>query len=161
MRRFAVAALAVLPGLWACDRQIAAPSAGATRIFRVAEADGQLLPAHHPCPAPEEGVVAGADFVEGELVLYPQRTFTWRYTIRQYAAAEGTQEDWLEPVLVQGTYTIHDDSLALSAPAAPPRAGRIDGDVVELSETVPCRFAVAGDTPHRAALHLTEVEPPR
>lgn len=158
-RGLRLAALPLIPLLWACDGRVADPEPLRTRIFLVARADGQTLPAQRSCPAPQEGMDAGARFVEGELVLYPQQTYTWRYTIEQYMTAQENEQVWTQPVTVQGTYALRGDSLDLATAAGDTRKGRIIGDIVELSEAVPCRFAEEGETPHQAALHLTEVEP--
>ncbi|HUG40184.1 MAG TPA: hypothetical protein VMM12_06860 [Longimicrobiales bacterium] len=153
-----LAALVLLPALWACDSQVAEPAPLRTRIFLVASADGQPLPAQHDCPAPQEGMVAGARFVEGELVLYPQQNYTWRYTIQQYMTVGGSEQVWEEPVTIQGTYALRGDSLDLVLPDDGTRTGRISGDVVELSEYVPCPFGEVDGTPHSAALQLAEVD---
>ena len=153
------AALVLIPVLWACESRLAEPVVAHTRLFRVTQVDDQLLPAHQECPAPVNGMVTGAHFVEGELILYPERTFTWRYTIQQYAAMEGVQQAWVEPVTLQGTYDVRGDTLDLITGAAVRRTGRLDGSAIELTESVPCHFPVDGYTPESVLLALTEIRP--
>ena len=166
MRRIAIsgrraallAALALVPALWACESQISDPSVPRPRVYRVAMADGQLLPAHRECPAPVEGMITGTHFVEGELILYPERTFTWRYTIQQYAALQGMQQAWVEPVTVQGTYIVRGDSLHLMEGAIASRKGQMVGERLALGETVPCHYPVEGQEQHVAQLELAPAE---
>jgi hypothetical protein len=128
-----------------------------TRVFRVTQADGQVLPAHHPCAAPMAGMVTGARFLEGELTLYPQRAFTWRYSVQQYAFAGENQEAWTVPVHVQGTYALLGDALELTTSSGTVRGGRVSGDAVELVEALPCPYSAEGESPHLAQLDLSEV----
>lgn len=155
LRPLALSALCLL-ALGACADQPTAVEIR-TRVFRVTQADGQLLPAHHLCAAPMEGMVTGARFIEGELTLYPEQAFTWRYTVQQYASAGGSQESWLEPVHVHGTYALEGDALELTTASQTPRTGRISGDAVELFEPLPCPYEVEGVAPHVAELDLSEV----
>ena len=152
-----LAALALVLPVGACDTQPVAPATAETRLFRVTQADDQLLPSHRACPAPVDGMVTGTHFVEGELILYPERTFTWRYTIQQYASMQGMQQAWVEPATVQGTYEVDGDALTLFTGATAERTGRIHGDVIGLSESVPCHFVVDGYTHHSVELDLRQV----
>ena len=154
-----MAALVFIPVVSACEPQLAEPSVAHARLFRVTHVDDQILPAHQECPAPVNGMVTGTHFVEGELILYPERTFTWRYTIQQYAIMEGIQQAWVEPVTLEGTYVVRGDTLDLLTGAVVSRTGRIDGAVIELAEAVPCHFPVDGHTPERVRLALTEIRP--
>lgn len=154
-----MAALALIPALWACESQLSGPTGPSARLFRVTQADDQLLPAHQECPAPVNGMVTGAHFVEGELILYPERTFTWRYTIQQYAAMEGIEQAWVEPITIHGTYVVRGHTLDLVTDADVSRKGRMDGDLIELAESVPCHFPVDGYTPERVLLALREIRP--
>ena len=154
-----MAALALIPALWACDSRVAEPTTGSARLFRVTQADDQLLPAHQECPAPVAGMVTGAHFVEGELILYPERTFTWRYTIQQYAAMEGIEQAWVEPIALQGTYDLHGSTLDLLTDGTVSRTARMQGDAIRLAESVPCHFPVDGHTPVRVLRDLTEIRP--
>jgi hypothetical protein len=148
------AAVALLAFAGACESPAAAGPLQ-TRLFKVAQVDDQLLPAHHECPAPVEGMLTGTHFVEGELTLYPEHVFSWRYTYQQYVSHDGIDEAWIEPVLVTGSYTLRGDSLHLTAGDVV-REGRISGDIVELSETIPCRYPAGGDVTHEAEVFLTE-----
>lgn len=159
VRRAAIAA-ALLPILWACGSgDPAAVVVPTPRVFTVMQADGQGLPAHRPCPAPVEGMITGTAFVEGELILYPERTFTWRYTIEQYATAGETEEAWVEPILVRGTYLLHGDSLRLAPEAGAAREALVVEEILELTEALPCHFDVEGHVPHQARLRLQEQDP--
>ena len=155
-RAAGMAALVLIPALWACESQLSEPAGPPARLFRVTQADDQILPAHQECPAPVEGMVTGAHFVEGELILYPERTFTWRYTIEQYAAMEGIEQAWVEPITIQGTYEVRGHTLEMVTDGIS-RKGRLDGDAIELAESVPCHFPVDGYTPERVVLALTEI----
>lgn len=150
-----VVALALALAAGGCESPAAAVAPQA-RVFTVAEADQQRLPAHHDCPAPADGMSSGTLFLEGELTLYPESAFSWRYTIQQYVTREGSQQEWLEPFHVTGTYAQRGDALELISGEGVIRTGRITGDVVELAESVPCRLRVEGAVLHQTTLYLTE-----
>lgn len=155
-RGAALAAALVLPvALAACESPATVPSPQ-PRVFRVAEADDQRLPAHHACPAPNEGMITGTHFIEGELTLYPESLFTWRYTIEQYVTRNGEEQVWVEPFAVTGSYVLRGDSLDLLTGDDVARTGRVRGDVVELAEVIPCRFLLGADALHETELYLTE-----
>ncbi len=147
-----LAALALLLAFAACEKAGVAPSAQA-RVFRVAEADQQSLPAHQSCPAPSAGMTTGTYFVEGELTLYPETAFSWRYTIEQYVLRDGDEQVWVQSFDVTGTYALRGDAIDLMTPGAATRTGRLAGDVVELREAVPCRFPVGEDAVQETALY--------
>lgn len=155
LRRGPLAALVFLLAVGACDTPATPPSVQA-RVFRVAEADNQTLPAHQSCPATADGMTTGTYFVEGELTLYPETAFSWRFTIEQYVIRNGDEQVWVQPFDVTGTYAVRGDSIDLMTPDGPTRAGRLVGGAVELSEVVPCRFPVGEDAVHETALYLTE-----
>lgn len=153
------AVLAALLVLAACGDSDPVAPPPETRVYAVVLADEQALPAQRECPAPEPGTVTGTRFLEGDLTLFPEGTFRWRYTIEHYEGSQRGEQAWVARVSVVGAYVIRGQNLELhdSRDDADPRMGRIEAGSVEITEALPCHSA-AGESSHHADLYLTPAE---
>ncbi|HSH46139.1 MAG TPA: hypothetical protein VK966_09800 [Longimicrobiales bacterium] len=141
--------------LGACgDSTSLAPETG-TRIYAVVLADQEALPATRECSVGDE-VVAGTRFLEGELTLFPEGAFHWRYDVEFYTETPGSTHSERETVSVTGTFAVRGDTLELRSGAAdaPTRTGVLQADGVVLTEPLPC--PQASGSVHEADLYLTE-----
>lgn len=156
LRRITRTALPVLV-LVACGDSAPLSPEPETRVYAVVMADEQTLPATHECPAPEPDMVTGTRFVEGDLTLFAEGAFRWRYTIEHYVTSAGEEQTAVERVSLVGSYSVSGDRLQLepSRPGLATRTGRILPGGVELTEAMSCHFPASGEAVHQTDLYLT------